>query len=508
MELIAYKKAEELNDNSIPVISPEWRLKRIGERTILWFYEVEESRYLNIPPLLASILPLFDGKRSFADVKKIIQYTYGVNTDDANKMLAEVITGINSDNKCVVEMNETLEDYIVDYNVEEFIVSPEGFTPKGRLPIPLSIGILFSNDCQTNCLYCYAERRKVPAREHMSIKRWKEIFHEARNLGIEQVTISGGDPLFHKNSIDLLEELIKLKMLFLVSTKCHVTKEKAARLKAIGMADPINQITREIQFSLDGPNSLIADTMAGVPGFYEKAIDSIKNLKENGLKFRVKAVVTPFNADYIEDWLYQMVDLGADKLACAAYGRSFYRHKDEYFLGPEETNMLRDVFDRFEEKHPEVDLILTSFDAPTLTEEGEAKPKVKRDDKKAFEDRITKKKESWESRSHCSGGTSSMTITPDGRVILCDQVPQEGEFVVGDLSEQSIMEVWNSEEIKRFTDPPVEKFVDTVCYSCGDFDSCHKEYGYCFRDSYFNYGTIYAPPPNCPLAPDDGFRIN
>ena len=93
-------------------------------------------------------------------------------------------------------------------------------------------------------------------------------------------------------------------------------------------------------------------------------------------------------------------------------------------------------------------------------------------------------------------------------MILCDQVPQSGEFVVGDVVKQSLMEVWNSDEIKRFTDPPVEKFKDSVCYDCGDFDACHKEFGYCFRDSYFNYGTIYAPPPNCPLAPDDGFRLN
>ena len=43
MELRVFKNKEDLNDNSIPVISPEWRLKKKGERVILWRYEVEES---------------------------------------------------------------------------------------------------------------------------------------------------------------------------------------------------------------------------------------------------------------------------------------------------------------------------------------------------------------------------------------------------------------------------------------------------------------------------------
>ena len=43
-----------------------------------------------------------------------------------------------------------------------------------------------------------------------------------------------------------------------------------------------------------------------------------------------------------------------------------------------------------------------------------------------------------------------MTITPDGKVVLCDTIPQEGIFVVGDVTAQSIMDVWNSEELLNF----------------------------------------------------------
>ena len=363
--------------------------------------------------MLASILPLFNGKRNLAQLAKIIQFAHDVESyDDARKMLIEVISGMNSDDDCIIELNDSVSKYVINYNAEDYILSPKGFNPKERLATPLSLGIMFSNDCQTKCLYCYAEKRIVPVKEHMPLERWKELFREAYDLGIEQVTISGGDPLYHKNSISLLEELIKLNMIFLVSTKCHITKEKAALLKKIGMAEPINHIVRELQFSIDGPNSFVADKMAGVPGFYERGIDSIKNLINENLSFRVKAVVTPFNAPFVEEWLHQMVDLGANKLACAAYGRSFYRHKDEYFLSPEDNVMLKNVFDKFEEEHPEVDLILTSFDAPEISTDPEQNTENKNSERNAVQEHFDKKKERWDERSHCSGGTSSMTITP------------------------------------------------------------------------------------------------
>jgi radical SAM protein with 4Fe4S-binding SPASM domain len=119
----------------------------------------------------------------------------------------------------------------------------------------------------------------------------------------------------------------------------------------------------------------------------------------------------------------------------------------------------------------------------------------------------TDKVEQWKNRAHCSGGRSSITITPDGKVVLCDTVPQQGMFVVGDVSVQSIMDVWNSEKLFNFAYPPREKCAGSACYDCHDRLDCHGKTLYCFRDTFFSYGTVYGPPPKCPLAPDDGLRM-
>jgi radical SAM protein with 4Fe4S-binding SPASM domain len=357
-------------------------------------------------------------------------------------------------------------------------------------------------------MYCYAHGRNVPLSRQLSTERWIEIFHEAHSLGIEQVTLSGGDPLFRKDALTLIAELIKLKMLFLLSTKCHVTREKADRLVDIGMNMPVNQYTREIQLSMDGPDEKTADVLAGSPGYFHRAIDSVRNLVARDFNLRVKAVVTPLNAPRVYEWIKLLADLGVNKLSVAAYNRTFYRHDDSLFLSKADRALIAEQCRRAKTDFPDIELRMTGLESAPAQEVPTLPTTTSKVEVAAGPGNRTKDKaEQWKNRAHCSGGRSSMTITPDGRVVLCDTIPQEGIFVVGDVTDQSIMDVWNSEELLNLAYPPRDKFAGSACYDCSDFTECQSKAGYCFRDTFFNYGTVYGPPPKCPFAPDDGMRM-
>lgn len=282
----------------------------------------------------------------------------------------------------------------------------------------------------------------------------------------------------------------------------------AERLLDIGMTVPINQYTRELQISMDGPDEKTADALAGSPGYFQRAIDSVKNLVGRGFNFRVKALVTPLNTPRVYEWIKLLADLGGNRLSVAAYNRTFYRHNEGLFLSQEDRALIGEQCKRAKAHFPGIELIMTGLD-PVLAQE-EQFPVSKTDSGESaaeLENHTKDKAEEWRNRAHCPGGRSSMTITPDGKVVLCDTVPQEGVFMVGDVSTQSIMNVWNSEELLNFTYPPREKFAGSACYDCSDRTDCHSKAGYCFRDTYFNYGTAYGPPPKCPFAPDDGLRM-
>lgn len=499
-------KDVELTDATVPVISPYWRLKRSGDWALMWKYDPEQTYYSVLSPLMGATLPLLNGKLTFRHLAMVVRYAHDFDTlEKARNFLISVVTEANKEDDVVVKMEENLALYVKKYDPLEFTIAPSENSNQERLAYPLSLNLMFSNACQTKCVYCYANGRQVPPSQHLSTERWIEIFREASSLGIEQVSLSGGDPLFRKDSLTLIAELIRLGMLFLLSTKCHVTREMADRLVDIGMNMPVNQYTRELQISMDGPDENTADVLAGSPGYFRRSIDSISNLVGRGFNFRVKAVLTPLNGPRVYEWIKLLVSLGVNRLSVAAYNRTFYRHDEDLFLSKEDRALIGEQLKRAKADFPDVEFIITGFD-PMLMQENQSPDKGEAAAKMVNQPR--NKAEAWKGRTHCSGGRSSITITPDGKVVLCDTVPQEGIFVVGDVSTKSIMDVWNSEELLNFAYPPREKFANSACYDCADLTDCQSKAGYCFRDAFFNYGTVYGPPPKCPLAPDDGIRMD
>jgi radical SAM protein with 4Fe4S-binding SPASM domain len=108
------------------------------------------------------------------------------------------------------------------------------------------------------------------------------------------------------------------------------------------------------------------------------------------------------------------------------------------------------------------------------------------------------RKQHWASRSACTSGRSNMMICTDGKVIPCEQMPETKEYFCGDLTKQSIMEVWNGERLKEMTyGMPREKFKGQPCYDCEEREQCLNVMGTCIRDLAAHYGNIYQPPPNC-----------
>lgn len=490
----------EITDLTIPVISPYWRIKRNGDWSLLCRYEHEEINYSLLSPIMGATLSLMDGRLTFRHLCMIIQYAQDFESlDQAKDFVRDVILTTNRESDAIVNMTPELEPYIPKMVPFHFVGAPVQGRQK-RPAAPISLNLMFSNNCETNCAYCYVHKRPVPDNMLLPTKRWKELIQEAKRLGIEQVTLSGGDPLFRKDALTLIAELIKQDMLFHLSTKCYITPEIADRLVEIGMTSPINQYVREIQVSVDGPDEHTADKLAGSPGYYSRAVESIRNLVERGFNLRVKAVVTPVNAPRIYDWIQQLVQLGVRQISIAAYNRSFHGHGDKLVLSQQDRLSMADQCARAKRDFPEMELRMTGLDAaeapPNISTErspSENAGQPSRVPGSLNED----KSRQWTERY---GGRSSMTITPDGKVVLCDTVSQDESFFVGDVTRHSILEVWNGEALLNFAYPPREKFAGSACYDCKDLEQCLSKSGYCFRDTYFNYGTIFAPPSQCPLT--------
>ncbi|MGE4568188.1 MAG: SPASM domain-containing protein, partial [Bacteroidales bacterium] len=351
------------------------------------------------------------------------------------------------------------------------------------LPLyPLNLTILPENQCVTDCVYCYAERKPLKKEELLSFDRWKELIFEAHALGISLAVLSGGDPLTYSQIIPLLKCLLEHDFYFVLPSKLFISKSLAKTMADIGMSRAWNQV------SIDAYTDATAFKMVGVHNYATRTFSSIVNMVEVGLQVRANCVLTPVNFREVVGLVKKLDSLGVKKISIAAYGRSHYRHNDNFFLSEEQMEWVNRNVGALKSTLRCADISCNL---------------AQRDYSKNRDTAIPTK---WDGRAKCSGGRSSIVITPTGKVTLCEQMPVEDEYIAGDLKQQSLLELWNSDRLNRMIYPDKAKFLGTVCEACQDFEVCVYEYGYCFRDALFSFGTIYAPPPNCPKAPQ-GIRM-
>jgi radical SAM protein with 4Fe4S-binding SPASM domain len=77
-------------------------------------------------------------------------------------------------------------------------------------------------------------------------------------------------------------------------------------------------------------------------------------------------------------------------------------------------------------------------------------------------------------------------------------------FIIGDVSQQSIEEVWNSTRALKLANLTQDDFRDkSICRSCTLFDECISYNNRCVLDIVKAYGieNIDYPDPRCAKAP-------
>jgi radical SAM protein with 4Fe4S-binding SPASM domain len=168
------------------------------------------------------------------------------------------------------------------------------------------------------------------------------------------------------------------------------------------------------------------------------------------------------------------------KIRLALYSRSGFHHSDDLFNHQESCHWLNKEIQMLRNEFPE-DFIYVQNGSPILEPTSQETRKL-----------------GWKDRSCCPVGRTVMMICADGKVIPCEQMPEIEEYFCGDLTKQSIMDVWDGIRLKEMTyNMPREKFQNLPCYNCEEREECHRIMGYCIRDLAVHYGDIYQPPLNC-----------
>lgn len=454
-------------------------LRRESTRVLLYKmdkYDHLVEKYGFIHPSAAIFLSLLNHKKDLDETTKELFYVSGLPTlEDSERYVSNVMHDLKLafGDDIFVDLDAEPDLNINSYNPMDFIIENQKINLNGqRLDTPLDINFIVTQECNRSCIYCYAEKEQAPKFDLLPLKRVLEIIDEAKSIGVCDITFSGGDPFLRKDLVGILEHTIKLGIKPFVSTKQYLSLEICKKLKKIGL--------NSIQVSIDSSQAEIANFLVGSPNFFQQIIKTIKNLKTAGLEVKTKAIVTPFNIFSIPELLNLVVKLGADRMQVTQYGKSAFRHRENLFLEESEIKWLKKEIEKFKMHNPTM-IVFDNLEVYKPVTDPEEKLK------------------SYMNRSVCSIGKVAVTILPDGKVLACEQLPTEEKYIVGDLSTQSIMDVWNSERLWNIVVPPKELFKGELCYSCSQFVECHEEKGRCIRDAVNAYGKAFTPDPRCPF---------
>lgn len=474
-----------LCEQDSPHLAKDQILRNDGEYVIA-YETISKNSYRILPFNIALILPLFDGTNNLSDIKK---FSYEIFSEISKKCPLEKIEGNNTKLSEIVDQTITA---IVNLDILELegekspsLNNPEKLVPdiyKYRFPVvrlsrPLSVSISFTDRCQFDCIYCYAERKKCEERE---LSQWIKIFDELQENEIFHVDIGGTDIFSRSDALNILSAMVDRDFAFMLSTKSAIDEKTAKSLAAmqIGIRDIPEHLIRHVQLSIDSVDASTAGYMVKRKDHYEKTIQSVKNLVNEGIFPKIKCVLTPLNYLEIPSIINEFSNLGVQDFQFVQYSRSRYRHNDNLFLSIKHKEFICNFAESVHQNYPNLNINIET--------------KLYMGGSRNFS--LNK----WINRRVCSGGRSNMIIQPNGDVTLCEQIPHEEEFIVGNVFDEGIMGVWNSKKIIEFIYPPREKFKNSVCYECLEFEDCHRIKGYCIRDTLSSYGTIYDAQPECP----------
>ena len=105
----------------------------------------------------------------------------------------------------------------------------------------------------------------------------------------------------------------------------------------------------------------------------------------------------------------------------------------------------------------------------------------------------------------CYANTYSMSILASGECTICEMLYDNKEYLIGDIKENSLHEIWNSNKaISLYAPNQDETSPNSPCHTCNIFDDCKKKLAkkICYVDiAKTNEGTTKdLPDPRCPLA--------
>lgn len=149
---------------------------------------------------------------------------------------------------------------------------------------------MITGKCNYNCLHCFNAADNAPLMSEFTLEEAEKLLDEAQECGINAFTITGGEPMCHRNFFDIIEGIYSRGMYVaeLNTNGYYINQESLEKMKRIGCR-PL------IKISFDGVGH--HDWLRNRKGAEEDALRAIKLCIDNGFRVKVQTNVHRMNVE-------------------------------------------------------------------------------------------------------------------------------------------------------------------------------------------------------------------
>lgn len=490
-----------MNYNEIYVLNPDYIMLNDVDR-ILFYSRNEVSghsssgRVCFLHPQQAIVFSFFTYNRTLYENILLISVYFKLSFEDAEKMISPFL---ENDNELVLHCQNVKikipKNILILFSkcsqtnpfrqlsCEQMKCENVNLTSRRIRTLPLLLTLMLTNSCVTKCVYCYADTQ-TKVKSFLSTDRLLNIIEEASSIGVKNINLAGGEIFLLKDWGVILKKLIEKGFSpDIISTKYPINESIIHELKC-------SKYRNRLQISLDSLNRNVLTAMLDVKRDYvDKVKEGLFLLEKNQIPFQITTVLTKYNTDAL--LIMEIFDF-----------ISSFKMLQSWELRPVSASLYRrDNFDDIKAKKEDIESLfdllkrrivsISPFNIRLITETI---------DKEYY-------KESRGSRffkgAKCSALNTHMFVLPDGKVTICEQLYWNPRFLIGDLTSQSIKDIWTSDRAIFLTN--VNRLMiqtKSSCKNCDILCDCFSN-SRCWADIIKSYGDQCwdFPDPRCSYAP-------
>jgi PqqA peptide cyclase len=333
-------------------------------------------------------------------------------------------------------------------------------------PVPLGLVAELTYRCPLRCPYCSNPVDLAAHRDELTTEQWCRVLGEARELGVLQVHLSGGEPLARKDLAELVAHSRRLGIYTsLVTSGVPLTEARFAALAEAGLD--------HVQLSVQDDSAAAADVIAGVRA-HDRKLAAAAMVTAHGLPLTVNVVLHRGNIGHVAQLVELAERMGADRLELANTQYYGWARRNWPALLPTRSQVAeaeRDV------QHARAGLGSRMEIVYVLADYYEERPKP----------------------CMYGWGVRQLILAPNGDAMPCPAAAQIPGLGVANVRDEPLDAIWySSPAFNRFRGT---SWMPEPCRSCPRKE---VDFGGCRCQAYQLTGDAAATDPICALSPNHG----